>query len=102
MCIRDSTNTKVNSSFEKIWRIVQTERLVGKKGESNLKKPIKKKNMLSDENQMLSEKYKPKHYFELIGDHKVNIDIISWLKAHKEKEFKTNPYFYFDEEMKKV
>ena len=91
-----------NCSFDKIWRTVQTERLIGKNQNTPNFILKKKTKHLSNENQMLSEKYKPKHYFELIGNHKMNRNIISWMKAHQNKNFKANPFYYFDEQQTKV
>jgi hypothetical protein len=50
---------------------------------------------LSVSSKMLSEKYQPTKLFELIGKHQKNRDIITWLKAHSNKDIKAKHFCYF-------
>lgn len=96
-------STPTNSSFNKIWRKVQQERLLG--DTSSTPEPFDKRKKASRhffEDEMLSEKYKPKNFFDLVGEHRINTDILSWLKAHGNNQFEANPYFYFDEACTRV
>jgi hypothetical protein len=90
-----------SSSFDQIWKKVQTERLLKKSKKSN-DEAMQEPEVNHFGNEMLSEKYKPKHFYELIGDHKNNTDIISWMKAHKSKDYEGKENFYFDDSKSKV
>lgn len=90
-----------DSQFETIWQRVQTERLAPQKPKP--RKPRKSQDWSTAlDNQMLSEKYKPKHFYELVGEHRMNTEIISWLKAHRRPGLEVRPDFYFDESRKQV
>ena len=98
--IPDSNFSKAsrNQEFETAWKKIVTE--VAKNPEienqRNLNQTITEETSNEGlKNQMLSEKYQPTHFYELVGNHQVNLDIISWLRLHKEKNLPVHQSFFF-------
>lgn len=99
-----STLTR-NQEFEIAWKNIVSEEKNKKDFQTENQKIesiIEERNERRFQNEMLSEKYKPTHFYELVGNHQMNLDIISWLKLHKEKNLPVNPSYFFPGNKKRV